>query len=1355
MTDHRGPSAQRPTELETLRRRVLELEAGEAELREAKSQLQLHLDEMILLNGVTSVLASATDVTTALNHACAELARFLQVPQAGFAILNEEHTEATVIADYHPADSPSALGVLVPVASNPSMAYLLEHRRPLVVADAQTDPRLAPVHQVMKRRRVRSMLLVPLIVDQEVIGTLGFDAFEQRQFSEFDVDLIQHVANQVGQVLVRIQAEEALRGERDLAESMIETAQVIVLMLDTRGRIVRFNSYMEDLSGYRLDEVKGRDWFSTFLSERDREAMRDLFRRALRGDPTGGNVSSILSKNGYERAIEWHSKTLKDNGGSVAGLLSIGQDVTERLHAEQEIQQHAARLEALRELGLELAAELNLDDLLNSIVSRAVALVGGTSGGLYLYRPNRDVIEWAIAFGPQPDTPNAILRRGEGLSGKVWESGMPLVVDNYSAWEGRAEIYEQHNFRAVVAVPVRWGDEFLGVLDVMADTVGAFDPADAKLLGLFANQAAIAIQNAQLFGKTERQLAELALLFDTSAALATSLDVDAVARTIAQQIAAALSARRCAILVWDRKQDALVTLLETWSERCRRKAGPDGIVVEPDAPGTTYALADYPASREVLTRRQPLVVQVSDPAADPAEVAWMLSDSVQSLLMVPLIVGDQAIGTVELMEDEQERVFSLAEIGLAQTLANHGAAALENARLYAETLRRSREMALLNRVIAASATSVDVEGILQAVCRELALAFDAIHVAAGLLDEKRTEAVIAAEYRAGETPSVQGIRIPMTRIPMLRHLARHPQVLMMDDIQTDPRMAPVRSLLKAGNAAAMLVLPLTSEGEMTGVVAVALPQSRSFAEEEVDLAWRVSEQVSSSLARARLEGTQQRLSTAVEQSAESVIITDTEGMIVYVNPAFERITGYSRAEITGQSLRRLRSEKQSLAFYRGLWDTVRAGRIWQGRIVAKKKDGKLYTAETTITPVRDQAGEIVTFVGTMRDVTREVQLEEQFRQAQKMEALGRLAGGIAHDFNNLLTVINLSTRLMQRQLRPEDPLWEHVQRIDETGERAATLTRQLLSFSRRDVIEPRVLNLNDLIGELSRMLQRLIGEDVELVTRADPDLWPVHVDRSQIDQVIVNLSVNARDAMPDGGTLVIETSNVVLDEAYAAAHVGATPGQYVMLVVSDTGVGMSEEVKAHIYEPFFTTKERGRGTGLGLPIVYGIVKQNKGHVQVYSEEGMGTTFRIYLPRCRTRASSEETPAPARVKGGTETILVVEDKADVRRLTVQSLESHGYHVLSAEDGEDALRLCDAYKGPIHLLLTDLVMPHIGGRDLAERLNGRRPETRVLYMSGYMDSQLRMNAPGQSVDFLSKPFTVEALALQVRAVLEGRR
>jgi len=504
--------------------------------------------------------------------------------------------------------------------------------------------------------------------------------------------------------------------------------------------------------------------------------------------------------------------------------------------------------------------------------------------------------------------------------------------------------------------------------------------------------------------------------------------------------------------------------------------------------------------------------------------------------------------------------------------------------------------------------------------------------------------------------------------------------------------------------------------------------------------------------RKRAEEALVRLATAVEQAAESIVITDPEGIILYVNPAFEFTTGYSRDEVIGQHSRLLNSGKQDSTFYGDLWATIKRGDVWTGHFINRKKDGTVYEEEATISPVRDTSGNITNFVAVKRDVTKEVGLEKQLIQSQKMEAIGTLAGGIAHDFNNLLTAIVGYSQLAMGKLGQEHALRSDIVEIEKAGQRAATLTSQLLAFSRKQVFQFKTLDLNALVTDLQKMLKRMIGEDIEIVALLNLELWSIRADPGQLQQVIMNLVVNARDAMPNGGKLTIETDNVDLDSEYDLAQ-----GPYVMISISDTGCGMDMETRSHIFEPFFTTKELGRGTGLGLSTVYGIVKQSGGSIWVDSEPDHGTTFKVFLPRVSDPVEEPEgANTPATVPGGTETLLLVEDEASVRELTARVLKERGYHVLDAANGPDALRLM-ANRPPndIQLLITDVVMPKMGGPDLAARLARSQDDLKVLFISGYTDKAIaRDGVLVEGTPFLQKPFTPDALAGKVREVLDAQ-
>jgi PAS domain S-box-containing protein len=617
--------------------------------------------------------------------------------------------------------------------------------------------------------------------------------------------------------------------------------------------------------------------------------------------------------------------------------------------------------------------------------------------------------------------------------------------------------------------------------------------------------------------------------------------------------------------------------------------------------------------------------------------------------------------------------------------------------------------------------------------------------------------------------------------------------------------------------------------------------------------------------------------TALEAAANPIIISRRDGTIIWVNRAFEELSGYAREEALGQSTRLLKAGQQSPSFYKNMWETILSGQRWRGELVNRRKDGSFYEEEMTITPVKDAAGDVHHFIaiklditerkraeericrlaqavensaelialadpegrisfanqallratgyeeseiigeffgktlisrnnppaldeeirvrtivggvwrgecvsrrkddtdlpvflstgqikdsqglvigifGIAQDITERKRLEEQLLVSQKMEAVGRLAGGVAHDFNNLLGVIVGYSDLILDAFPSDDPRYQQVEQIKKAGLRATSLTRQLLTFSRKQVCQLSVLDINALVTDFNKMLRRMVSEDIELANVLQPGLGQVKADPGQIEQVIMNLVVNSRDAMPNGGKLIIETANIDLDEGYCLLHPSVQPGHYVMLAVSDTGSGMDAKTQTRIFEPFFTTKEEGKGTGLGLATVYGVVKNSEGHIWVYSELGKGTTFKIYFPRIDEPAQSAATDrGEAGSLRGSETILLAEDSAPLRVLTCALLENNGYKVIAAENGIEAVKLAERCDRPIHLLLTDVVMPGMSGRELADRLAVKRPDMRVLYMSGYTNDVIGYHGvlePGLS--FLQKPFSQEALTHKLREVLD---
>jgi two-component system cell cycle sensor histidine kinase/response regulator CckA len=493
-----------------------------------------------------------------------------------------------------------------------------------------------------------------------------------------------------------------------------------------------------------------------------------------------------------------------------------------------------------------------------------------------------------------------------------------------------------------------------------------------------------------------------------------------------------------------------------------------------------------------------------------------------------------------------------------------------------------------------------------------------------------------------------------------------------------------------------------------------------------------------------------------ENAADMIAVVRVDGTRAYNSPSYQRVLGYSSEELRKTSAFQQIHPDDRSKVVEAAEEAKRSGRGRRLEYRIRHKNGNWITLESTASVVRDSSGQIENLVIVNRDITERKQLEEQLRLSQKIEAIGRLSGGIAHDFNNLLGVIIGYTEALQKRMRLDDPSREAIDEIQRAGKRAASLTQQLLAFSRKQVLEPTILNLNTIAAEVEKMLGRLIGEHIDLALVLSESLGMVKADRTQIEQVILNLAVNARDAMPQGGKLTIETANVELDEASPARPRYLLPGSYVLLKVTDTGCGMSPDVQAHIFEPFFTTKEKGKGTGLGLATVYGVIKQSGGYVLVESELGKGSTFEIYLPRVVAPPETTKEPLPSAqpIQNHQSTILLVEDEPSLRTLTRNVLREAGYTVFEAADAFQALGIAKQTGIDIDLLLTDVIMPGMSGCALADALSGSRPETRVLYMSGYTDGEIATQGvldAGTSI--LHKPFTQSELIRRVEDALMG--
>ncbi len=617
--------------------------------------------------------------------------------------------------------------------------------------------------------------------------------------------------------------------------------------------------------------------------------------------------------------------------------------------------------------------------------------------------------------------------------------------------------------------------------------------------------------------------------------------------------------------------------------------------------------------------------------------------------------------------------------------------------------------------------------------------------------------------------SQAGFELKWTRVETeadyLAELRKGPDIILSDYSMPQFSGLQAAELARKYNPDIPLILVSGTVGEDVAVEAMKRGATDYFLKDRITrLGQAVERAVTEARDRVKRRRAEEQISIqshALEAAANAILITDPTGRILFANKAFCVLTGYSLEEIAGQTPRFLKSGAHDGHFYRDLWNTVNSGRVWQGELINRRKDGTHYFEEMTITPLRDGEGQITHFIAVKQDATERKKaeearrkLEEEFRQSQKMEAFGQLAGGVAHDFNNILAVIQMQCDLMGEKELSEAQT-ECLREIAVASRRAAALTRQLLLFSRKEVLQPRDLDLNQCINDTMKMLRRIVGEDIDLQFRLASERLYIRADAGMIDQVVMNLVVNSRAAMPDGGKLVIETSAAALDEAAAAQIPGARPGFFACLRVSDTGCGIPPENLTRIFEPFFTTKEAGKGTGLGLATVFGIVQQHQGWIQVHSEPGQGAAFGIYFPRL-AEAPDAHVPIqpPTGIAGGHETILLVEDDPFVRMAMREALVQLGYRVAEASSGANAMEVWAQHGDDIQLLLTDLVMPGgMNGKQLAERLRRENQGLKVVYASGY-HSQLT-NADfklEEGVNYLVKPFEADKLAAVIRAQLD---
>jgi PAS domain S-box-containing protein len=871
-------------------------------------------------------------------------------------------------------------------------------------------------------------------------------------------------------------------------------------------------------------------------------------------------------------------------------------------------------------------------------------------------------------------------------------------------------------------------------------------------------------ENAQLLEEQRTRQQETKALAGIGRLLSERLDPDVVGTRIAKSLRSLLGGRSAVVYRLDADSGSLLALAVA-EEVTARDAGWRPVR---DLRSGVVGLA----TRERRTIASPDVLSDARIEISPELRAHIEQGVDRAILAVPLLTQDRLIGVLA-VRHVAGTVFDARAVQLAEALADQAALTLEHARLFAEEERRRREAEVLADLARTIGAAPELATVLQRVteaAQELCRSDGAVIG----LRAPDSDAVVLRYWTAPWYTDLTRVRVePGEGLGGLALAERRP--VRTDDYLRDPRVSRnFHAQIASLGITAKMVVPILIDDRIEGLLYVDNRSARAFTDQDESVLVRLAAQAAIAIRNAQIlaaeqlaRGTAERLVRALRESQErfqfvaratsdAVWDWDLVSDAVWWNEGVLTLFGYPPEGI-GQDRAwwhaTLHPEDRERVVSNLRTAIAQGAESWSAEYRYRRADGSYAEVFDRGYVLRDGDGRATRMIGAMMDITQRKQLEEELRQAQKMEAVGRLAGGVAHDFNNLLTIITGRSALLLGRLKTDDPLRRSVELIQKTSDRAAALTRQLLAFSRKQVLQRRILDLNTVVEDTSAMLRRLIGEDVELVTRLDPALGRVRADPGQIGQVLMNLAVNARDAMPQGGVLRIETSNAEVDEAFAREHAPIVPGPYVQLVVADDGAGIDKSVRDHLFEPFFTTKPEG--SGLGLSTVYGIVKQSGGYIWVDAAPGRGTTFTIHLPRWD--GPLDEVPAPAgpRAAGGSETILVVEDQESLRNLIGEILEDAGYRVLSAADGRSALALSDGASEPIHLLLTDVVMPGMSGRELAETLRQRRPEAVALLISGYPNEIVERSGGLGDLPLLEKPFSRAALLHRVRETLTASR
>jgi len=1130
----------------------------------------------------------------------------------------------------------------------------------------------------------------------------------------------------------REEADKALPLSERSYRQLVENLNDVIFAMDPRGVVTYVNPAVERMLGYRPSEILGRD-FSSLVRQEDLPEVAKTFQDVLENRLYPSDYQ-FRAKSGDYRWLRTSSRPIL-KGDKVLGILGVAVDITERKRVEQSIE-HLNRLRRfIRQVNQSTLPEKKP----NRLIEDACKLLVDDQGYEYA----------RIIVTDEADVPRYFAQAGMGeafrpLEEKLNRGELPPCCEHARFQEDVYLVTDRRKVCRLCPLPagcsssgsmcirMKDAEKAYGYLAVSEPQGNALDEDELSLFAELGGDIAVTLRHIELAEQATISSEALRLtegkyrrLVESVSDVIYEIDshgiisyVSPAVRTMMGYEPEELMGKPRAEFVYPEDRELMTRAFEDLKEGVARlmewrvmgKSGdmrwlqtlPKAALKEERFDGVRGTAIDVTERKKAEETQQKRVIALTRPLDDPAGIH--LSD-----------------------------LFDIADL---QRIQDVFAAATGVASL----------------ITAPDGTPITKPSNFCRLCRELIRQTDK-----GMAKGTRSDAVIgrynpsgpivqeclsSGLWNAGASITVGGKHIANWLIGQVRN-----EELDIDrireyayEIEADPEEF----------AKALAEVPIMAKEQFEKVAGALF----CFANELSTKAYQNVQQARFIAERQKAEAMRTRLVTAIEQAVEGVVITDANGTIQYVNPALEKMTGYDSKELIGETPRVVKSGEHDQAFYRHLWETIARGKVWTGQFVNKRKAGRLYHEDATISPVRDASGKIVNFVGVKRDVTEHLELSKQLQQALKMEAVGMLAGGVAHDFNNILQVaLGYSELILGDEGLPKRYRAD-LRKIHESARRGADLVQRLLTFSRKTEIKTQPLNLNRRITELRKMLERTIPKMIDIRLSLGEDLATINADPTQIDQVLMNLAVNARDAMGDGGKLTIETANIILDEEYARSHLDAKPGNYVLLTITDTGSGMDKDTLEHIFEPFYTTKGVGEGTGLGLATVHGIVKHHGGYIRCYSEPGEGTTFKIYFPALISEEEKEETTVREMPRGGSETVLIVDDEEFIRDLGSRILTNAGYNVVTASEGTEALQVYQARRHEIALVLLDLVMPGIGGKQCLEGLLGIDSSVKVVIASGYSaDGPTKEALAAGAKGFVDKPYDMSQMLEVLRGVLDA--